>query len=183
MLEPAGRIVVFLLAAIVVALIAAMPRSAIPGRHGWRSVTPGPMHWTALWLSAALSGFMAWIYLFVGSSRPDAEFQMKVLFWLIVAFGSGTVLSAWTIRSIRHRAISWRGATVTFRGAKGMESRDLSLVCDLQGSLFRGVSVLFGDGASFRLDPYAKGAVELIERISFILDERNGPDSGEIAGQ
>ncbi len=179
MLVSAERVVAFLLAAIVVALIAALPLSAKPGPRGWRSVTPGPMHWAALWLSAALSGFMGWIYLFVGSSRPDAEFQMQVLFWLIVVFGSGAVLSAWTIRAIRHRAVSWRGTTVTFLSPKAMETRALSLVATLEDSPFRGVTVTFADGAFFRLDPYSRGAAELIERISVILDARNGTDAGE----
>lgn len=170
MLEYAPRIIVFLLAAMAVAALGAASAKSQPGPRGWRSITPSPMHWTGLWLSAALTGFMSYIYLFVGSSRPDGAHQMKVLFWLIVAFGSGAIISAIAIRLVRRSAIRWRGEKITFAVAMGEETRRLADVVRLEGTLIGSVMLGFRDGTTLRLDPYASGAAELIEKISGMLD-------------
>lgn len=174
MFEQAPRAVIVILAAGVVAALAAASATSQPDRRGWRSITPSPMHWSSLWLSAALAGFMAYIYLFVGSTRPDAEHQMKVLFWLIVAFGLGAIVSAIAIRLVRRSAIGWCGATITFAGAKGDETQQLTDVVALGGSLFGRAIVAFRDGTTLRLDPYASGAAELIETISGMLEATDG---------
>lgn len=132
------------------------------------------MHWTGLWLSAALAGFMTYIYLFVGSTRPDGAQQIKILFWLIVAFGSGAIISAICIRLIRLSAVRWRGATITFAGYKGDETQQLADVVRLGGSLFGRMIVAFRDGTTLRLDPYASGAADLIEKISGTLETADG---------
>ena len=125
MFEHAQRAIVFLLAAGVVAALGAASATSQPDHRGWHVIAPSPMHWTALWLSAALSGFMTYIYLFVGSTRPDGAHQMQVLFWLIVVFGLGTIVSAVSIRLVRRSAVRWRGATIAFNGPNGKQTHQL----------------------------------------------------------
>lgn len=174
MFEHTPRAVVFVIAAVVVAALGAASAISQPDRRGWRSITPSPMHWTGLWLSAALSGFMTYIYLFVGSSRPDAAHEMKVLFWLIVAFGLGAIVAAVAIRRVRRSALRWRGAAIAFTGDKGEETSQLSDVVRLEGTMFGSVIVRFRDGAALPLDPYATGTEELIEKISSMLGHTDG---------
>lgn len=174
MFEQAPRAVIVILAACVVAALVAASATSRPDRRGWRSITPSAMHWTALWLSAGLVGFMAYIYLFVGSTRPDGAQQMTFLFWLIVAFGLGTIVSAVAIQLVRRGAVRWRGATITFAGHKGDETQQLADVVRLGGSLFGRVIVAFRDGTTLRLDPYASGAADLIEKISGMLEASDG---------
>jgi len=173
MLEHTPSAIVVILAACVVAALGAASATSQPDRRGWRSITPSAMHWTSLWLSAALAGFMAYIYLFVGSTRSDAEHQMKVLFWLFVAFGLGAIVSAIAIRLVRRSAIRWRGEKITFAGVKGEETRQLADVVRLEGTAVGSVMLGFRDGATLRLDPYASGAAELIEKISGTMESAN----------
>ena len=174
MFEYTPRAIVFILAAGVVAALCAASATSQPDQRGWRSITPSPMHWTGLWLSAGLSSFMTYIYLFVGSTRPDAAHQMKVLFWLIVAFGLGTIVAAVCIRLVRRSAVRWRGTTIVSSSRIGEETRRLSDVVRLDGTLVGSVIVGFCDGTTLRLDPYASGAAELIEKISGMLEHADG---------
>ena len=177
MLEHAPRAVVFVLAALVVAALGVASATAQPDQRGWRSITPSAMHWTGLWLGAALTGFMAYIYLFVGSTRPEGPHQMKVLFWLIVAFGLGTVISSISIWLVRRGAVRWRGSTITFADRTGNETQHLMDVVRLGGTPFGRVIVAFRDGTTLRLDPYASGAAELIEKIAGRLNPAEGASS------
>ena len=53
-------------------------------------------------LSFAFSGFLFYIYFFVGSSRPDADHQMRICLGLAIAFLFSGILmlavSAWESR-------------------------------------------------------------------------------------
>jgi hypothetical protein len=178
MFEHAPRAIVVVLAAVVAAALGAVGANSQPDRRGWRSITPSPMHWMGLWLSAGLSGFMTYIYLFVGSTRPDAAHQMTVLFWLIVAFGLSAIVAAVCIRLVRSGAVRWRGTTIVSCGRNGEETRQLSDVVRLDGTLFGSVIVGFRDGATLRLDPYASGAAELIEKISGMQEHADGARTG-----
>ncbi|MEQ1669584.1 MAG: hypothetical protein ABL893_01870 [Hyphomicrobium sp.] len=170
----AARVLVICLAFAAVAALTATAAKTIADRHGWRSIKPGGMHWTGLWLSAALTGFMSFIFLFVGSARADAAQQMQILFWLIVVFGLATIASAVSVRVIRRSAARWRGEKIAFtlRGAE--QTRSFADVTGLQSTPFGGVVVSFRDGVGLRLDPHARGAQELIEQIDEHLAARAG---------
>ncbi len=170
MFEDVQRAIVFVLAAAVVIALGAASATSQPDQRGWRVIVPSPMHWTGLGLSVALSGFMTFIYLFVGSVRADAAQQMRILFWLIVVFGLGAIVCAVSIRLVRRNGVGWRGATIAFNGPNGKQTRQLSEITRLDHRMFGSVIVGFHDGASVRLDPNASGAAELIETISGMLD-------------
>lgn len=172
--EHASRVIVIVVAACVVAALAAAGITTRPDHRGWRLIKPSPMHWTALGLCAALSGFMAYIYLFVGSTRPDAEHQMKILFWLIVAFGIGAIAAAFSIGLVRRGVVRWRGSAIAFAGRNGQETRQLADVVRLEYSRFGRAIVSFRDGTTLRLDPYASGAPQLIDKISDMLGHADG---------
>ena len=153
-----------LVAAVVVSVLSLLAMRAPEDKTGWRRIVPSPMHWTGVGLGTGLVVLMAYVRLFVGSSRADAEQQMAILTWLIVAFALGTIVVALSMAEIRRRAIRFRGARVVWRrGGREIEA-DLGDVRDLRGS-WQGDAVLcFRDGTILRLDPYARGAPELIER-------------------
>jgi len=146
-------------------------RSRAPVRHGWRRVRPGAMHWTGVVLSGALVALMGWIGLFVGSSRPDAAFQMTVLWWLVAAFSAGGLACLWQMRAICRRDIAWRGTRLAFTGPGGQRGeRPIAEIAGIALSPLRGLVVTFADGAILQVDPYAAGAAELMERIGAARD-------------
>ena len=167
-----GSVVVCGLAAGVVAMLSRVglqARRDRPGQKfpGWRQIKPGPMHWTAALLSAALFIFMSWIWLFVGSSRPDGAQQMRILFWLIVAFGSGSIVAAASIHAISRRAVRWRGRTIAYasNGGDAVARRTFGDIAGMRTGI-TGVHIQFKDGSSVVVDPYAVGGAELLESIT-----------------
>lgn len=88
---------------------------------GWRALRPGFGHWFAALGSSAFSTLVAWVYIFVGSARRDAAFQMKVAFLLSVAFGLCAVYSGWRIRAIKRENIRWRGSRIVRNDRDGHE--------------------------------------------------------------
>jgi len=169
--------VIGLSAAVVVALGLACAQ-ARPDRRGWRHLRAGAMHWTALGLCVALTCFMSFIWLFVGSSRPDAAFQMTVLFWLIVAFGLGGVVAGVSIIAVARSAIRWRGGEIAFAAKAGVETRALADIVAMRSTPWGSVSVAFSNGAMLRVDPYATGASQLLDAIAARLDAAK-PDRDE----
>lgn len=171
MLEYAPRAaLIFILVSVVISGLALLGAKVTPDTRGWRSLKPSAMHWVGFGLSAGLSLFMAYIYLFVGSSRPDGPQQMRILFWLIVAFALGSLIASVCMFMIRRSAVRWRGWTLAFTGQHGPESRQLTDITSLRMTPLGRVLVQFKDGATLAIDPYASGAAELIERINRMLD-------------
>lgn len=163
------RLLVMALAGAVVLALAAASAQARPDHRGWRAIRPGPMHWTALILSAGLTCLLAYVWLFVGSSRPDAERQMNILFWLIVAFGGGGLIAGWSILAIGRRATRWRGQTIVFAGPDGETTRAFADVEALASSPLGSMRIIFRDGVRLVVDPYAKGASELLDKLAEFL--------------
>ena len=79
-----------LVGAVVVFVLSMLATRAPEDKSGWRRIVPSPMHWTGVGLGTAMVLLMAYVRLFVGSSRADAERQMAILSWLIAAFGPRT---------------------------------------------------------------------------------------------
>ena len=63
---------------------------------GWRYLRPGAVAWIGLPLNLGFTGLLTYCYLFVGSARADAEFQMLMLFLLCVGFNLITIHIAYT---------------------------------------------------------------------------------------
>lgn len=155
-----------LVATLVVAALPVTGRNASPGTHGWRRIRPGAMHWTGFGLSAALALFMAYIWIFVGSTRPDGAAQMRILFWLLLFFACGSALMGWAILQIRRAGIEWRGSVIACRqpdGARHKHGFDdvASAYRDWAGRLV----IRFADGTQTKLDTYATGADQLIDAL------------------
>lgn len=163
--------VVGLVCALVIVL-GMLGSQARPDFRGWRQIKAGPMHWTALVLGAVLTCFMAFIWLFVGSTRADAAQQMTILFGLICAFGLGTVGAGIQALLINRRALRWRAGIIRFASASGAESRNFTDISDIRQRPWGNVVVEFADGGSVKVDPYAQGASQLIDAVASELGSR-----------
>lgn len=159
------NIVAGLAAAVIVAVLAAVGGKAPPDKAGWRSIRPSGMHWTGVIIGTGLVLLMSYVRLFVGSSRPDAESQMAILGWLIVAFALGTIAVALSMAAILRRAIRWRGSRIVYRLGGREQEDDLTSVTDVRNNFVGHTVLKFADGMTLRLDPYAQGSRELIETV------------------
>ncbi|MDP3548957.1 MAG: hypothetical protein Q8R81_01020 [Novosphingobium sp.] len=157
------------------ALCAGLGRVVAPRRKpkpGWGQVRPGALHWTGLTLSAGLAGLMAYVGAFIGSARADGATQMQVLWWLMVAFAIGAAFSLLQMYRIARADIVWRGGKVQFNGAGGTRTeRQIADVMSLTRSASGWFVAMFDDGAVLRIDPYAKGAEALMDRLVEIAGE------------
>lgn len=106
-------------------------KGATEAAGGWRRLSPSAMNWAGLVLSFGLTGFMLYIWLFVGSSRPDGAFQMKVLLGLIVAGTASTlymlaecflVCVRWNGERIERRLGPWLHSSIAWDDIAGVES-------------------------------------------------------------
>ena len=165
-------IIAGLVAAMVVAILGAVATKAPPDKRGWRHIAPSAMHWTGIVLGGWLVLLMGYVRLFVGSTRADAESQLTILTWLIVAFALGTIAVAVSMVAIRRRAIRWRGARLIFRMDGREHEADLTKVAAIRSNLLGQTVLSFVDGTMLRLDPYARGSAELIEAAEQ-LGEKN----------
>jgi hypothetical protein len=169
MIETAPRLIVIAVAFLAVTALGTISAISPADRAGWRNIKPSAMHWVGLWLSGALTLFMTYIYLFVGSSRADAAQQMAILFWLILAFGLGTVIVALSIQRVRRTGLRWRGDRLVFQGQGGEMSFRLSDIAGAKATLLGSHIVSFRDGTLLHVDPHAQGAAELIDAIADLL--------------
>lgn len=168
------HIVIGLVSALGVLALTAWGSKSPPNRQGWRSIKPGGTYTVAIGGGTLFTLFLAWIWLFVGSSRADGEEQMRILFWLIVAFGLGTLITIFQYGQVRRAALRWRGDTLVWRGKGGAElSRKLSDTVALRKAFMGPIYIVFGDGAQVRVDPFAANAPALLERLA----ERLYPDA------
>lgn len=157
--------------AVLGSLGALLIRQDVP--KGWRALRPGAGHWFAAFFSAGLSTLVAWVYLFVGSSRSDAAFQMRIAFLLSLAFGLGAIYSAWRIYLIKRENVRWRGTKVVRRGKGGQDETVANGRAFGWRRTFSGWYVLgFSNGSMLYVDPYTKGA----DSIMVALGSAESPD-------
>lgn len=160
------HIVIALVSAVTVFALAVWAQKPVEDRHGWRPIRPGAIYRVGIGLGMAVTMLMAWVLLFVGSSRPDGAQQMQILFWLIVAFGAGTLFTLFQFVRVRRMAMRWRGETLVWRGAGGTEiSRKLSAAVAVRTSIGGWVVIAFADGTKARIDPYSSNAEALIDTV------------------
>ena len=177
--ETLYRILVIVLAAGVVAVLGLLGIQSKPDQRGWRAIKASATHWAGVWLGAPLTGLFAYVWLFVGSSRADAEHQMTILFWLIIAFGLVTIIVGVTMVMIARRAVRWRGTTIAFTKGSQTEKRGFKDIVGWRSTFWGRVDLRFHDGSTLWLDPYAKGAPELLAAISAFLENGSGKPGPE----
>jgi hypothetical protein len=130
---------------------------------GWRALRPGFGHWFSALGSAAFSTLLAWIYIFIGSARRDAMFQMKVASLLATAFGLCAVYSAWRIRAIKRENIRWRGSRIVRTDRDGQDRIHDGTSAVAWSRTWSGYFTLrLAEGSILYIDPFTKGSDEFI---------------------
>lgn len=162
----AKYLVIGVLALMVTLLLVSTRHNHPPDKRGWRHLKPGTLYRAAIAGGTMFTGFLAYIWLFVGSDRPDGESQMQILFWLIMAFGVGTIITLVQYSGARRLAMRWRGKTLVWHGQDGSEyCRHLSDAVGLRRGWRGWVYIVFDDGLEARIDPYTNHASTLIETV------------------
>ena len=163
---PSGLIMLGAIATCIALLIAAIAATPMATKSGWMQIRPGGMHWFSFYGSAALFALIAWVWIFVGSARSDAAFQMRIAFWLSFAFGIGAVYSGLLIRKLRKTDLRMRGRQIAFVGSDGCEASQSIDDFTAFRRRWRGdYQLLFNDGTVIALDPYAKNSDEFMGRL------------------
>ena len=163
---PYRQLLIMVSAGLFVAGLGWLGHRAPERRHGWRQLEPSAMHWTGLVLGGGLVLLFLYVRLFVGSSRPDAEHQMNILTGLIVAFGTGVLLCGWAVGRVRRLGFEWRGTCLAWRNGRQRIVRSVDDLTAVRRDAL-GLCVLsFADGSEVKLDKYARGTGELLERIA-----------------
>jgi fluoride ion exporter CrcB/FEX len=145
----------------VICLSALIAKQTVP--PGWRALRPGLKHWFAAVGMAGISTFMAWIYLFVGSARRDAAFQMNVAFFMSIGCGLAAVYLAWYARSIKRKNIRWRRSRIVHTLPDGQEkTQDAGQAVSWWRTWTGYFALGFADGSVLYIDPYTKGSDEFM---------------------
>lgn len=163
----ARYLVIMVVAALVMAALASLDNKNPRDTKGWRQLKPGASYAFSIIGGVLMTLFLAYIWLFVGSSRPDGESQMRILFWMIMAFGGGTLITFFQYRAARRAAIRWRGNRLAWTGKAGVQySRTISDAVALEHQRFGPVYLVFADGLKLRIDPYTMHAKALIDTVT-----------------
>jgi hypothetical protein len=139
----------------------------VPGtsKPGWMVLRPGGMHWFSFLGSAAMSALIGWVWIFVGSARSDAEFQMRVAWWLSFIFGAGAVYAGLLVYRLRKLSLRMRGRTIAY-DEDGRERRYAVEDFVAWRRRWRGdFQLLFKDGNVVALDPFARNSDEFMGRL------------------
>ncbi len=171
------NIVVGLVSTLVVFAVSTWGRKSPPEQRGWTNLQPGAPFQLAVFGGTLFTLWLAYTWLFTGSSWTDAERQMHILFWLIVALGSGTLITTIQFGQARRAATRWRGETLCWHGDNGVEyRRRLSEAVGLRKEFMGPAFIVFGGGVEARIDPYASTAMMLVQKVADRVKPRNGMD-------
>ena len=163
-----SSIAIHLAGAIMMAIIVAIAfRTQKPAEldgEGWRVFRPA---WLLHGWILALFGFaalMGYIYLFVGSSRPDAASQMVMLLILATASALGGLYLVW---DLYRRTFMWRGDILRVRTwGRGETLYRISEICAVFGRTddydYR---LIFDDGSVLELQAHMHGVREFMSRL------------------
>jgi hypothetical protein len=124
------------------------------------------MHWFCIILGGPFLFLLIYIRLFVGSARFDAESQMRVLTWLIIAFSVGLSFVVYEMLRIRRTAFEWIGNNLAFSTSNG-ERISLSMddLVDAHRAMTGWIVLSFGNGETVKLSPHARGMDELSQAV------------------
>jgi hypothetical protein len=139
---------------------------------GWRAVGPSGMHWfcfAGLW---ALSAFITWIWIFVGSRRPDGDTQMMWALALALFFAVGAAWGGLHVASLRRASLRWRGAQIRWEAKGASQAKEMAGIVSAKRRANGALRLTFADGNVFDLDIHASNADAFLASIS----ERRGED-------
>jgi len=149
------------LIATVLSVIALRQQKRGRKEDGWTVLRPSPYIHLALFLSAGIAGFIAFLFLY-GSSRPnlDPEGQELAALALFVAFAGGALWCWWWYYA---QKIRWRGATIeTIRFGRSETFSRHDIVSVEERETIGECMIKFSDGRKLRFSLYAHGAKQLI---------------------
>lgn len=132
--------------------------------EGWKTLQTGWLINGTLIGSAGMSAFFGYIWLFVGSSRVDAEMQMLYALALFLVFGLCAIYLAWSCYA---KSVLWKGNQLkivnVFGSTRTVRFRDIRNVSknDLLG-LYR---LSFKDGKSIRISKEMRGIEQLLAKL------------------
>jgi hypothetical protein len=157
----------FLLISAVVSMVLALcrllQRRKATVRNGWRYLTPGPTTWIGLPLNFGFAALLSYVYLFVGSARADAAFQMAMLLFLAVSFNLIAIFIAymtiaeevrWNDLCVRRRTVFFETRIITWHQLAMLGS---------EGSGYWWIKAY--NGPKLRFSPYNNGFRELLAKI------------------
>lgn len=162
-----------LLAAHAACLAAAFTilRSQTPAFPGWRVLGPSGTHWFCFLGSWAFGALISWVWLFVGSGRSDAEFQMNMALLLAVSFCAAGASSGFYIAALRRKALRWRGDVICWRQRRQERRQEFSRFDAIRRSWDGTLQIRFADQSILKLDLYARNASEFLARFSEEIGE------------
>jgi len=131
-------------------------------QNGWRYLRPGAVAWIGLPLNLGFTGLLTYCYVFVGSARADAEFQMLMLFLLCVGFSLITIHIAYTtaVERVRWNETHIERRTLFFE-TRSMSWHELARFGEEPSGYLWVASY---HGPKIRFSPYSNGVGELIAK-------------------
>jgi len=147
-------------------------RSRRTAAAGWRAVGPSAMHWFCFAGVWALSAFISWIWIFVGSSRPDADTQMMWALALALSFTIGAAWGGLHVANLRRTSLRWRGAQIRWEAKGATQAQEMTNIASARRRANGALRLTFADGSVFDLDIHARNADAFLASIS----ERRGED-------
>jgi len=124
------------------------------------------MHWFGFLGSWAFAALISWVWLFVGSARRDAEFQMNVALVLAICFCACATWSGFRIAALRRMGLRWRGAAISSRAGGGELRQEFGNFEAIRRGLDGAFQIRFKDHSLLKLDPYARNASDFLARFS-----------------
>lgn len=150
--------------AIIVSIAFHTQKHARINAEGWHVLRPDWLLNGVTLVSVGLTIFICYVWLFVGSSRPDAASQMVICRVLAIAFGLATLYIVWFCH---WRIFLWRDDTLRVRTLLGGETRyrisDIRLV--VGNEEIGEYRIKFSDGSRLRLPTHLHGARELMAKV------------------
>jgi hypothetical protein len=119
-------------------------------------------HWGCFFASWAFAAFMSWVWVFAGNNLCDSEAQLRAALWLIGGFGAFAILFGWYIDLTGWRQVHWRGSEVRWRNKMGDQVQQMQDCYGFRWTRWGYLHLKFLDGAILKLDPYTKGALDLV---------------------
>lgn len=141
------------------------------GEDGWKHVRPDATHWFVVFISALMSTFL--IVMIAHSGAPPFEGDFIYFYGLLVFSLSGAIWSSFYIARLRAANVRWLDSTLSFCiGGKQVvqDLRDLNEIYERwDGAIILG----FSDQCQLKIDPYCKGAGQLLEEIIAITESES----------